>query len=60
MQTADSKLSHNDFYDMINPFVMDMTAMYSLMQEDVMKIVGQAEKENWTIDKMIHEIERLI
>ncbi len=54
------KIDRSTFDEMVRPLSLDMIAAFSLLSEDILKILGKAEREKWTPEKIETEIKNLI
>jgi hypothetical protein len=54
------KISQNQFSDIARGFENDLIAVFSLMQDDAIKLLNKAEKEGWDISKFTKEAANLI
>lgn len=54
------KLTQNEFDDLSKSFALDLVAVFSLIQEDVMKLLDKSIKEGWSADVLIKKVEDLI
>jgi hypothetical protein len=59
-QIKDAGINEKQFYELIQPFVNDLTAVFGLMHEDALRLLDTARKEGWTPEKLIAEVEKLI
>ena len=41
-------------------FAVELVAMYRQIQEDMQKLIAQAEREQWTAEKLTKELESLV
>lgn len=56
---ADPKLTQNQFDSLTSSIALDMTAAFSVMEDETIKAISKAEKEGWTADELINEIGRM-
>ena len=54
------KLTEEEFNKIASSFQLDLIALFSLMQDDVNKLVNKAIEEEWLPDQLIQEIQSLI
>jgi hypothetical protein len=54
------KLSADKFYGLTDDFVLDLIAVYALTQEQMLGLIARAEKEGWTPEELINEMEKAI
>ena len=45
---------------MSKPFALDLLAVFSIIEEDIVKMLDQAKKENWDAHTLIQKIEEKI
>jgi hypothetical protein len=55
-----NKVTSEEFDDLSTPMHLDLIAAFNQFQEIVMKKVNEGEKEGWTPEKLINEIEKAI
>ena len=46
--------------DIQKDMATELVAMYRQMQEDAQKIIAQSEREGWTAERLIKELESLV
>jgi len=49
-----------EFDTIIAPMSLDLLAFFKLLEEDIYKVTNKADKEGWSPEKLIKEIEGLI
>ena len=54
------KLTEDQFNKIASSFSLDLIALFSLIQEDVNKLVIKATEEGWQPERLIQEISDLI
>jgi hypothetical protein len=54
------KVSADRFYSLTEDFVLDLIALYALTEEKMLSLIRRAEKEGWTPEELIQEMERAI
>ena len=59
-ELKDGKISQNQFADFSQDFVLDLIAVFSLMEGDTVELLKKSESEHWSPDTLISEIEKLI
>ena len=59
-EVIDNTITAKQFESLSSPFVLDLVALFSLMEEDIVKLTRKAQREGWTPDKLIQEISELI
>lgn len=59
-ENLNSKVSPSQFDDLSSPLVLDLIAVFKLMEEEVMKIISEGEKENITPEELIRRVEEII
>ncbi|DAC71706.1 MAG TPA: hypothetical protein DSN98_09030 [Thermoplasmata archaeon] len=60
MDSPGLKLSPSTFEEMSQPLALDLIAVFSMMKEDIQKVLQKAEKEEWSAERTIKEITDLI
>lgn len=60
MDSVNVKLTRAEFDDMMMPLAKDMEALFNLMQDEVLELTKQAEKEGWTPEQLIKEVENMV
>jgi hypothetical protein len=60
MEASHGKMSQKEFDDYSMPMALDLIAVFSLLQEEVLDLLEQADKEGWTPDILIKKVEELI
>lgn len=53
-------INSEEFDRLSAPLSLDMTALFSVMKDDVFSLIDKAEKEGWTTEKLITEVRDLI
>ncbi len=56
----ESRITQDQFTDFSQPFVLDLIALFNLVEEDTVKTISKAQREGWTPDKLIKEVEKII
>jgi len=59
-ERVNNNITSNQFDNLSSSFALDLVAMFNLLQEDVNKIIMQAQKNNLTPEQMLEKIEELI
>jgi len=54
------KITSDDFSKMISPFKLDLIALFKIIEEDVYKVLEKGQREGWTPEDIITEVEKLI
>lgn len=57
---VNNKITAQQFYGLSSPLALDLIAVFSLLEEDIIKLTNKAVKEGWSEDKLIQEISDLI
>lgn len=57
---ADSKLSEAEFYALVEPLRMDLTAYFMALEDDMMELISRGALEGWTPERIISEIDGLL
>lgn len=60
IEIKDDKLTHNEAYDMISSMALDLISAFSIAQDRIYDLLTRAEKENWTPDDFVREVENII
>lgn len=53
-----NNITANQFDQFSSPFALDLIAAFSLAEEEIIKLINKAGKENWTMQELFLEIER--
>lgn len=54
------KVTEREFNSMSGEIKSDLTALFNIMEDEVIEILNKANEEGWTPDQFINEIENLI
>lgn len=54
------KITERQFDGLSSDLKKDLTALFNLMEEDIMSLVKEGVKEGWTPEQLIQKIEELI
>ncbi len=57
LSVVDDKIGTSSFLKMIRPMELDLIAVFKLIEEDIQKLVIQAQKEEWELEKLMSEID---
>jgi hypothetical protein len=55
-----NSLTHEEFDRESSEYVLDLEAVFNLMQEDVLDLTKQAEEKGWAVKKLENEIKKLV
>jgi len=54
------KLTQSQYDNVSHDLVLDLTAVFKVMEDDIKDLTKKAIKENWTPERLITEIEAII
>lgn len=57
LSVVDDKIGTTSFLKMIRPMELDLIAIFKLIEEDIQKLVMQAQREEWELEKLMSEID---
>jgi hypothetical protein len=56
----ESGVTAKEFFDLSKEFSSDLTIFYRALQDEALDVVSRAGKEGWSVERLEHEIGKLL